>query len=178
MRTSRAATGLAAAGAVVILSACGGGFRRPNTAPFGHTVQSNGPTSSNRFADLASRLREGTRLRLTLTDGRVDGVVGEINHQTITLIVDGTPVAFPCARVTRVQRRGDSVWSGAIIGAAIIALPAWNGCQNKGRNLTCVAGSLGIFAAIGGLADKSHVGWTTLYVASARSCATPLSPAR
>lgn len=125
------------------------------------------------FGRVAVTLAEGTRVRLTLSAGRVDGTVVEIDRDRVVVSHGSARDAYPCMQIRRLERRGDPVWNGAVIGAAVIALPAWNGCQNKGRNLTCVALGVGSFAAVGALLDAAHAGWKTIYVASPGSCGAP-----
>jgi hypothetical protein len=125
------------------------------------------------FSRLAERLDAGTRIRITVTKRRIEGSVGRADREGLTLVTGGTQESYACAQIDRVERRGDSVWTGAAVGGALIALPAWNGCQNKGRNLTCVAAGIGMFAALGALIDRAHVGWTTIYTAAPGSCGAP-----
>ena len=82
----------------------------------------------------------------------------------------GNRSTFECRQIQRVDKRGDPIWTGAAIGAAIAAVPAWNGCQNKGPNRSCVAFSMATFAAIGGLLDKAHVHTRTVYVDVSALC--------
>ena len=126
------------------------------------------------FAHLADRLGEGARVRVTSTSGRSDGTVERIDADSLTLLTRDGRDTFACAGIQRVEARGDSVWTpGAVVGATLIALPAWNGCQNKGRNLGCVVAGVGTFAAIGALVDRAHTGFHTIYAAVAGSCGTP-----
>lgn len=137
-----------------------------------HTVRPATP-SPPAFAQLAGRPGEGARVRITSTNGRTEGTIARLDIDSLTLLTRDGRETFACAQVRRVETRGDAVWTGAVAGAAIGALPAWNGCQNKGRNLTCVALGVGSFAAVGALFDAAHAGWKTIYDASRGSCGAP-----
>jgi len=129
------------------------------------------------FALLANRLNEGTPIRVTLADRRSEGTIARIDADSLTLLTRDGRDTIACAQVRRVETRGDAVWPGAVAGAAMAALPAWNGCQNKGRNISCVVVGVGTFAAIGALIDRAHAGFHTIYAAAPDSCSRP-SPAR
>lgn len=122
------------------------------------------------FAELGQQLHRNDRVRITVAGGRVDGKLVQLAGDNLVMTVEGNRSTFQCLQIQRIEKRDDPVWTGAAIGAAIAAVPAWNGCQNKGRNRPCVLLGLGTFAAIGGLLDKAHVHARTVYVASPRSC--------
>ena len=121
------------------------------------------------FARLAAELRPHDRIRVTTESDVAEGTLLAIdaNGLTIRAVRDRT---LACSQIQRVEKRGDSVWNGALIGAAIIAVPSWNGCQSKGRDLKCVAVGLGIFAGLGAALDTGHAGSQTRYVARQDSC--------
>lgn len=123
------------------------------------------------FERLAAELRPNERVRVTTDADVTDGKLVSIDANGLTLRGTGADQTLLCSQIQRVEKRGDSVWNGALIGAAIIALPAWNGCQNKGRDLKCVAIGLGVFAGLGAALDAAHVGSQTRYVARKDSCA-------
>jgi len=164
MRRSGASAAALTLAAVLAGTACV--HRGPPVTPHG------GPASA--FAQLPSRLPEGTRVRVTTMNRRVEGSLAAIDRDGLTILSDRTTrEAFSCAQIQRIDTRGDRPSNGAVIGAAIIALPAWNGCQNKGANASCVAIGIGAFAALGALIDGAHEGITTVYAASPGSCGTP-----
>jgi len=109
-------------------------------------------------------------VRVTSASGRTEGTVERIDADSLTVLTRDARETFGCAQVRRVETRGDSVWTGAVVGAAIAALPAWNGCQNKGPNISCVVVGVGTFAAIGALIDRAHAGFRTIYSAPPGSC--------
>ncbi|HXT31238.1 MAG TPA: hypothetical protein VN716_18200 [Vicinamibacterales bacterium] len=97
-------------------------------------MRRSGGWPASAFAQLPSRLPEGTRVRVTTMNRRVQGSLAAIDRDGLTILSERTTrEAFSCARIQRIDTRGDRPWNGAVIGAAIIALPAWNGCQNKAR---------------------------------------------
>ena len=111
------------------------------------------------------------RVGVTVVGSRVDGRIVQLSEDRLLIASGGTQLTFQCSQVERIEKRGDPVWNGAVIGAAIVALPAWNGCQDKGRDLSCVTIGIGTFAALGALVDRAHVRARTVYVASPGSCA-------
>jgi hypothetical protein len=145
----------------------------PQVAPARSVSQPAGGQSQPASSRLAARLRPGVALRITTADRRIEGVLDSIDRDGLTIRTPDGRETLSCVPIDRVERRGDSVLTGAVIGAAVIALPAWNGCQNQGRNLACVAVGVGTFAALGALIDRAHAGWATVYVKSPGSCGTP-----
>ena len=122
------------------------------------------------FSELSQHLHLNNRVRVTVAGRQVEGKLVQLTEEGLSMTSGGTQSRFQCAQIERIEKRGDPIWNGALAGAAIIAVPAWNGCQNKGRNLSCVAIGMGMFAAIGGLLDKAHVSTRSVYVASQDSC--------
>lgn len=122
------------------------------------------------FAELDRQLHRNDRIRITVAANQIDGVLVLLNGHELVMTTGGTRSTFQCPQIQRIDKRGDPIWTGAAIGAAIAAVPAWNGCQNKGPNRPCVALGMATVAAIGGLLDKAHVHTRTVYVASPRSC--------
>jgi hypothetical protein len=106
------------------------------------------------------------------------GKLLHLNPDSIVILVDGAERRFDAARVTRIQRRGDSLRNGAIIGAivgvglgfvtaGIADCPGdrpGGGCPGSRAALFMV--STGVYAAIGTGIDALIPGRTTLYEAS------------
>jgi hypothetical protein len=100
-----------------------------------------------------------------------------LNPDSIVILVDGAERRFEAARVTRIQRRGDSLRNGAIIGAVVGAamgiLTAGiadcpgdspdGGCP--GSRVALFVVSTGTYSAIGTGIDALIPGRTTLYEA-------------
>jgi hypothetical protein len=100
-----------------------------------------------------------------------------LNADSIVLLVDGAERQFDAARVRRIQRRGDSLRNGAIIGAVVgvgIGLLA-GGIADCGRDdpgggcpgtrVAALLVSTGVYAAVGAGIDALIQGRTTLYEA-------------
>lgn len=106
------------------------------------------------------------------------GKLLHLNPDSIVILVGGAERRFEAARVTRIQRRGDSLRNGAIIGAIVgVGLGfitagfadcpgdrAGGGCPGSRASLFLV--STGVYAAIGTGIDALIPGRTTLYEAS------------
>jgi hypothetical protein len=127
------------------------------------------------FACSAPARAQGSleRLKLSLGD-RVDvtersGVIttGVLTDVTATAVQAGNR-DFPIDSVLKVERRGDSVWDGLLIGAGIglILSPiAQEGCLS-GSKIPCVLGPMAVYGGIGALIDLGHEGKTTIYRAA------------
>jgi hypothetical protein len=127
------------------------------------------------------------------TGKETEGKLLRFNPDSIVIVVDNMERRFEAARVLRIQRRGDSLRNGAVIGA-IVGVPmgllsaglsdcigsetsASDGCP--GSRVALVAASAGIYAAMGAGIDALIHGRTTLYIATTRSAsARPLLTAR
>jgi hypothetical protein len=113
------------------------------------------------------------RLKLSIGD-RVDvtdrgGVItsGVLTDVTGTLVQAGNR-DFPLDSVLKVDRRGDSVWSGFFIGAGfgLLVSPIWQeGCLH-GSSAPCVVAPMLVYGGIGALIDLAHEGRTTIYRAA------------
>jgi hypothetical protein len=97
---------------------------------------------------------------------------GVITTGVLTDVTDTTVQAgnreFPIGTVLKVDRRGDSLWSGFIIGAGvglILSPIAQEGCLH-GSTVPCVIGPMLIYGGIGALIDMGHEGKTTIYRAA------------
>ena len=106
------------------------------------------------------------------------GKLLRLNPDSIVLLVDGAERQFENARVKRIQKRGDSLRNGAIIGAVVgVAMgiitagisdcpgdDPGGGCPGSRAALFLV--STGVYSAIGTGIDALIPGRTTLYEAS------------
>jgi hypothetical protein len=108
---------------------------------------------------------------------QTSGKLLRLNPDSLVLLVDGTERRFDTARVARIQKRGDSLRNGAIIGAVVgVALGILTagiadcpgdhpggGCPGSRAALFLV--STGVYSAIGTGIDALIPGRTTLYEA-------------
>jgi hypothetical protein len=116
------------------------------------------------------------RLKLSIGD-RVDvtdrgGVIttGVLTDVTGNMVQAGNR-DFPLDSVLKVDRHGDSIWSGLIIGAGfglILSPIAQEGCLH-GSPVPCVIGPMLLYGGIGALIDWGHEGKTTIYRAAPRA---------
>jgi hypothetical protein len=106
------------------------------------------------FKELRHRLAANARIRVTTRDGRMKGDFVDVSDRELTVRKGRDDVRLACDTIDEVEILRDSIATGAVIGGLIAALPAWNGCQNKGRNLPCVVGGIGAYSLIGALFDK------------------------
>ena len=112
------------------------------------------------------------------TGTETSGKLLRLNPDSIVLLVDGAERRFETARVARIQKRGDSLRNGAIIGAVVgVAMGIitagisdcpgdrpGGGCPGSRAALFLV--STGVYSAIGTGIDALIPGRTTLYEAS------------
>jgi len=115
------------------------------------------------------------------TGSETTGRLLRLTPDSIVLLVDGAERQFDAARVRRIQRRGDSLRNGAIIGAVVgvgMGLLAGGmadcagddpGGDCPGMRVAAVIVSTGVYAAVGAGIDALIKGRTTLYEASPSS---------
>ena len=106
------------------------------------------------------------------------GKLLHLNPDSIVILVDGAERRFEAARVTRIQRRGDSLRNGAIIGAVVgvafgILTAGISDCPGDraggpcpGSRVALFLVSTGFYTAVGTGIDALIPGRTTLYEAS------------
>ena len=139
------------------------------------SVASAQQTASNWPGLVSSRL--STVYVLDTTGAETSGKLLRLNPDSIVLLVDGAERQFETARVARIQKRGDSLRNGAIIGAVVgVALGILTagiadcpgdrpggGCPRSRAALFLV--STGFYSAVGTGIDALIPGRTTLYEA-------------
>ena len=117
------------------------------------------------------------------------GMLLRVDPDSLVLRVGDTERRFDAARVTRIEKRGDSLRNGAVIGAIVGAAvgllsasiadcPGDGGGRCPGFRAAAFLGSTGIYAAIGTGIDALVVGRTTLYEAPAASRRSARMPHR
>jgi len=113
------------------------------------------------------------RLKLSIGD-RVDVTdrAGVVTTGVLTNVTGASVEAgnrdFPLDSVLKVDRRGDSIWSGLIIGAGVgllLSPVSEEGCLH-GSRVPCVVGPMLLYGGIGALIDWGHEGKTTIYRAT------------
>jgi hypothetical protein len=80
---------------------------------------------------------------------------------------------FDSKQVVKIDRRGDSSWNGALVGAGVSSLLN-GGLVSCGR---CFARWIGFWSAMGWLIDRDHVGRTTIYRRGTAGRRSSVSPA-
>ena len=112
------------------------------------------------------------------TGAETSGKLLHLNPDSIVILVDGAERRFEAARVTRIQRRGDSLRNGAIIGAVVgvafgILTAGISDCPGDraggpcpGSRVALFLVSTGFYSAVGTGIDALIPGRTTLYEAS------------
>jgi hypothetical protein len=117
------------------------------------------PTQS--FEELQHRLRPGHTVYVIDTAGReTRGKVVEVSSSTLMLRVNAAPLRIDSASVRQVQRYGDPLWNGALIGMGLglpgllIADPTYQSCDADPQKL-CADSQIGqrvaALAVMGGL---------------------------
>jgi hypothetical protein len=113
------------------------------------------------------------RLKLSIGDRVAVTDRGGVITSGVLTDVSGTMVQagnrdFPLDSVLKVDRRGDSIWSGFILGAGfgLLVSPIWQeGCLH-GSSAPCVVAPMLVYGGIGALIDLAHEGKTTIYRAA------------
>jgi hypothetical protein len=111
------------------------------------------------------------------TGAETSGKLVRLNADSIVILAEGGERRFDAARIRRVQKRGDSIRNGVIIGAVVGAVLGGIGvgiadCPGVDQN-GCAAARAGMFVlstsiytALGAGIDALVVGRTTLYTAA------------
>lgn len=118
------------------------------------------------------------------TGAETSGKLVRLNPDSIVILADGGERRFDAARIRRVQKRGDSIRNGVIIGAVVGAVLGGISAgiaDCPGVDQSCAGARAGMFVvstsvytAIGAGIDALVVGRTTLYTAApARSGRLP-----
>ena len=136
----------------------------------------NAQETAAKWPGLASS-RLSTVYVLDDSGAETSGKLLRLNPDSLVVLVDGHERQFESARVTRIQKRGDSLRNGAIIGAVVgVAMGVvtagisdcpgdhpGGGCPGSRAALFLV--STGVYSAIGTGIDALIPGRTTLYEA-------------
>lgn len=107
----------------------------------------------------------------------VRGHLLDLGPAGVTLLVDGMRRTVPIESVLKVQSRGDSLWNGALIGAAIGAVGFALVASEYGDAV--VPGALfstAVWASIGASIDALIPGRTTLYQKAPRDSLRAAAP--
>jgi hypothetical protein len=105
--------------------------------------------------DVFIRSTDGIEVRAQLLD---------LGPSTLSLFVDGARRDIPFSSVERIQTRGDSVWNGAAIGAAIGAgLWGMAAANHGGEFVPVMVGAAIGYGLIGAGVDAMIPGRTTIY---------------
>ena len=106
------------------------------------------------------------------TDGvELRGRLIDFGPVSLSLFIDGMRRELPLEAIDRVQRRGDSVRNGALIGAAV-GVGVWGlTAADYGRDAPVVLWSAMSYGAVGALVDLMIPGRTTIYAKPSASAA-------
>jgi hypothetical protein len=105
-------------------------------------------------------------------DGRgleTTGVIRRVTSDSLVIMLaGGDDRAFPAGHVARIERRGDSLENGALIGAVVGALPMLllgSDCHESCATEVAALGviSAGVYGLLGAGIDAMLVGRTTVY---------------
>lgn len=136
-----------------------------------------------RFADLGLDLNLGDRVRVVDRDGvRHDGTVRTLPPDALVIVAAGGPQGFTEETTVSVARRGDPVWTGALIGFVpgyVMGAQFVLGFSDHEEPLTTYMLAGGIVglggAGIGALIDSLHEGLRPIYAAE-RKTAVAVAP--
>ena len=102
-------------------------------------------------------------VRLVLAErGAVTGALLRLADAEATLLVGGVREEFPLDSILSIERRGDRIWNGALIGAAVGLLPLLTSRGEMPGGW--VAASVGSWTALGAGVDALIPGWTPIYL--------------
>jgi len=92
----------------------------------------------------------------------IQGRLIDLGRGAVSLLVDGTRRDIPIDAIATIQRRGDSVWNGALIGAAIGA-GLWGIAAANGADVVpLVFGAAVGYGLLGAGLDAMYSGRTTI----------------
>lgn len=114
------------------------------------------------------KLSLGDRVEVTERSGVI--TTGVLTDVTGAMVQAGNR-DFPIDTVLKVERRGDPVWDGLLIGAGfglLLSPLAEEGCLS-GSRVPCVIGPMLVYGGFGALIDWGHEGKTTIYRAAPRA---------
>ena len=118
--------------------------------------------------ELKTRARTGDVIYVMDAEGReTKGTLLALSDTTLTVGLLGDRYDVPLQRVARVEREGDSAWSGFAIGASIgaaMGLLTAQGCSGDFSFQPMLSAAL-VYGGIGALIDYAHTGRTRLYSA-------------
>jgi hypothetical protein len=131
----------------------------------------------SRLTDLETRLHRDQTVYVFHGDGeRTEGRFVGVTEEGLVIAVEQRMQAIPEAVILRIDKR-DSLLNGAVIGAAVLGLPAAAGAgascsPDCGRAVTLAGLAFGaIGAGVGALIDRTITGYSPVYVAGPRGTA-------
>ena len=145
----------------------------------GTAVPSRGPVNS--FDDLWTKVKSGDTVYVLDANAReTTGTFERVSAASMSLLVDGQIREIPLSDIRQVARRGDSLWNGALIGAAFggvlgaVASTSLNdqsqcsdpNCITSGERVAVALVSAGLYGAIGAGIDALIHGRTVVYRAT------------
>lgn len=111
----------------------------------------------------------GGEVRVTRHNGvKTTGQFRSLDADTVRLLVEDQEVVMARDTVARIERRGDSVLNGFIIGAVIgipFAALGTGEVEGTANRAFAFIGGVGLYGLIGAGIDATHKGWTTVYKA-------------
>jgi hypothetical protein len=121
-------------------------------------AQDSRPTIPAGFARLQDAVKTGDTVVVTVQDGtKLEGRLTDVTASSMGVQVKGTRHAISGDRVTRVQRKRNGVWLGAVIGAAagvpfaVFLRQTWDGGTNEGAAIFPIFVGLGAGIAVDAL---------------------------
>lgn len=127
-------------------------------------------TSDRPFADLARYLKpDDTVYVVGHTSGETRGTHATVSGQQLTVTTAAGQRPTSATEIAWVEKRGDAVWNGALIGAGsfgiLVAAAAGSSCSPDCETVIPAAAGVGagIGAGMGALIDWLHPGRTLLY---------------
>jgi hypothetical protein len=114
---------------------------------------------------------------------QTEGTLLGFDAESVVLLVDGMERRFDASRVRRIDKRGDSLRNGAVIGSVVgmvmgLVSAGISDCSGDDPGGSCPGfraaaflGSVGVYAGMGTVLDAMKTGRTRLYDASLHTAA-------
>jgi hypothetical protein len=107
-----------------------------------------------------ARLKIGDTVYVTTAAGaETNGIVASVSASQLTL----AGLVFTPAETMKVQRRGDRIWNGLLIGGLAGGFAYLAGGSGESSNASLFLSGAALFGGLGALIDFENVGRTTVY---------------